>query len=133
MARRELLKAINRTAILNIIKTYGPIARADIAQRAKLSPATVSGLTAELINDGLIYEKQEGASRGGRPPVLLALDSTAVYVVGIKLAEEHATLALANINADLVPRIPFNLSSAIQSVLPTSLPRAFGACCTLRK
>jgi len=104
MARRELLKAINRTSILNIIKTYGPIARADIAQRANLSPATVTGLTAELIRDGLVYEKQEGSSRGGRPPVLLALDSTAVYVVGIKLAEEHATLALTNINADIVAK-----------------------------
>lgn len=104
MARRELLKAINRTSILNIIKTYGPIARADIAQRANLSPATVTSLTAELIRDGLIYEKQEGSSRGGRPPVLLALDSTAVYVVGIKLAEEHATMALTNINANIVAK-----------------------------
>lgn len=104
MARRELLKAINRTSILNIIKTYGPIARADIAQRANLSPATVTSLTAELIRDGLIYEKQEGSSRGGRPPVLLALDSTAVYVVGIKLAEEHATMALTNINANIAAK-----------------------------
>ncbi len=104
MARRELLKAINRTSILNIIKTYGPIARADIALRANLSPATVTSLTAELIRDGLVYEKQEGSSRGGRPPVLLALDSTAIYVVGIKLAEEHATLALTDINADIVAK-----------------------------
>lgn len=110
MARRELLKAINRTSILNIIKTYGPIARADIAQRAGLSPATVTSLTAELIRDGLIYEKQEGSSRGGRPPVLLALDSTAIYVVGIKLAEEHATLALTNINADIVAKDTIQLA-----------------------
>ncbi|MGQ9851066.1 MAG: ROK family transcriptional regulator [Aggregatilineaceae bacterium] len=110
MARRELLKTINRTSILNIIKTYGPIARADIAQRAGLSPATVTSLTAELIQDGLIYEKQEGSSRGGRPPVLLALDSTAIYVVGIKLAEEHATLALTNINADIVAKDTIRLA-----------------------
>jgi N-acetylglucosamine repressor len=104
MAHRQLLKAINRTSILNVIKTHGPIARADIADLTHLSPAAVTGLTAELIEDGLIVEKQEGASRGGRPPILLALDSEAVYVVGIKLAEEHAALALANLNSDIVAK-----------------------------
>ena len=104
MAHRQLLKAINRTSILNVIKAHGSIARADIADLTHLSPAAVTGLTAELIEDGLIVEKQEGASRGGRPPILLALDSEAVCVVGIKLAEEHAALALANLNSDIVAK-----------------------------
>jgi predicted NBD/HSP70 family sugar kinase len=104
MAHRQLLKAINRTSILNVIKAHGSIARADIADLTHLSPAAVTGLTAELIEDGLIVEKQEGASRGGRPPILLALDSEAVCVVGIKLAEEHAALALANLNSDILAK-----------------------------
>jgi predicted NBD/HSP70 family sugar kinase len=110
MARRQLLKAINRTSILNVIKTHGPIARADIADFTGLSPATVTGLTAELIDDGLIVEKQEGASRGGRPPILLALDSGGTYVVGIKLAEEHAALALTNLNSDIVAKDTIQLA-----------------------
>jgi predicted NBD/HSP70 family sugar kinase len=104
MARRQLLKAINRTSILNVIKTHGPIARADIADLTDLSPATVTTLTAELINDGLIFEKQEGTSRGGRPPILLALDPARVYVAGIKLAEEHAAFALATLNSDIIAK-----------------------------
>lgn len=104
MAQRQLLKAINRALILNAIKTHGPIARADIAERTGLSPATLTGLTTELIDDGLIIEKEEGASRGGRPPIMLALDPSNVYVVGIKLAEEHAVFALANLNADIAAR-----------------------------
>lgn len=104
MARRQLLKAINRASILNAIKSYGPIARTDIADLTGLSPATVTGLTAELIDDGLILIKQEGDSRGGRRPILLALDSQGAYVIGIKLAEEHATLALTDLNADIVTK-----------------------------
>ncbi|MCZ7547217.1 MAG: winged helix-turn-helix domain-containing protein [Anaerolineae bacterium] len=65
MARRQLLKAINRSVILNAIKAYGPISRADIARLTDLSPAAVTSQTAELIEDGLVYEKQEGDSRGG--------------------------------------------------------------------
>lgn len=104
MARRQLLKAINRALILNAIKKHGAIARADIADVTGLSPATVTGLTTELIRDNLIFEKEEGASRGGRPPIMLALNSSNVYVVGIKLAEEHAAFALTNLNADIVAK-----------------------------
>lgn len=110
MARRQLLKAINRTSILNAIKTHGSVSRADIATLTGLSPATVTGLTAELIKDGLIFEKQEGTSRGGRPPILLALDSAGVYVVGIKLAEEHATLALTTLNSDIIAKDTIQLA-----------------------
>ncbi len=104
MARKQLLKAINRASILNVIKAHGPIARTDIAELTGLSPATVTGLTAELIEDGLILIKEEGDSRGGRRPILLALDSRGAYVIGIKLAEEHATLALTDLNAEIVTK-----------------------------
>jgi predicted NBD/HSP70 family sugar kinase len=111
MARRQLLKALNRATILNIIKTYGPIARADIARITDLSPAAVTHQTAELIDDGLIFEKQEGDSRGGRRPILLALNAAGTYVVGAKLAEDFAALAVANLNADVITQTTFKLTA----------------------
>jgi N-acetylglucosamine repressor len=111
MARRQLLKTVNRSSILNVIKARGPIARTDIARLTGLSPATVTGLTAELIEGGLIFEKQEGVSRGGRKPILLALNAAGAYVVGIKLAEEHATLVLTDLNAEIVARHTIELLS----------------------
>jgi len=117
MARRALLKAINRSAILNIIKRHGPIARADIARLIKLSPATVTMQTSELIEDGLIYEKQEGDSRGGRPPILLALTTSAIFVIGVKLTEAHIVLALTDLNAEIVARKTLPL----QSTEPTAV------------
>lgn len=124
MARRQLLKDINRALILNAIKTHSAIARADIAELTGLSPATVTGLTNELINEGLILEKEEGASRGGRPPIMLALDSTNVYVVGIKLAEEHAALVLANLNAEIVARNTIQLDDRIPENISDQLAKA---------
>ncbi|MBN1563896.1 MAG: ROK family transcriptional regulator [Anaerolineae bacterium] len=123
MAQRQLLRAINRASILNAIKAHGAIARTDIATFTGLSPATVTGLTAELIEDGLILEKTEGESRGGRRPILLALNPQGAAVVGIKLAEEHATLALTDINADILakhtiqlgPRDPRSISLQLAS------------------
>ena len=111
MARRQLLKEINRSVILNVIKAHGPIARADIARLTQISPAAVTHQTAALIEDGLIFEKQEGNSRGGRRPILLALNATGTYVVGVKLAETRATLALTDLNAEIVTRHAIDLSS----------------------
>ncbi len=104
MGKQQLLKAHNRVAILNTIRQYGPISRADVARRTGLAVGTVTGLTGELIQNGLIYEKQEGDSRGGRPPILLALQPAGAYVVGLKLTEDHITLALTNLDADIVNR-----------------------------
>jgi len=132
MAKHELLGVLNRSSILNAIRAHGPISRTDLARLTNLSRAAVTGLTADLIRDGLIFEKQEGDSRGGRRPILLALDGTRACVVGIKLAEEHATFALSDLNADviarhhieLVLRAPENVSDQLADGVRTLLKLA---------
>ena len=66
LGNRDLMRAMNRSLVLNLIKTSGPIARAEVARRSGLSPATISGISAELIEDDLIFEKETGDSSGGR-------------------------------------------------------------------
>jgi len=87
-----------------MIKTYGPIARADIARRSGLSPATITAITAELIDENLVFEKAAGDSSGGRPPILLALNPKGGYVIGIKLTENSATAALTDLEAMIVTK-----------------------------
>src|SRR5215510_14528128 len=88
MGKQQLLKAHNRVTLLNVIRKRGAISRAELARQT-----------------GLIYEKQEGDSRGGRPPILLALQPKGAYVVGLKLTEDHITFALTNLDADVVDRL----------------------------
>ncbi len=83
LGNRDLIRAINRSAVLNMIKMHGPIARNEVAHRTGLSAATVTGITAELITEGLVFEKAPGDSRGGRRPILLALNPRGGYVVGL--------------------------------------------------
>jgi len=100
-ANRQLIRAINRSTVLNIVKAEGPISRTEIVRRSGLSPATVSEITGDLIAEGLIYEKAAGDSTGGRPPILLALTHDAAYVVGLKLAERQISAALTDIEATI--------------------------------
>jgi glucokinase-like ROK family protein len=107
---RDLIRAINRSHILNAIKTYGPIGRADIARRTGLSPATVTSISAKLISQELVLEKSAGDSSGGRPPILLIINPKGGYVVGIKLTETHAICALTDLEALVIAKSSMPLS-----------------------
>jgi len=107
---RELIRAINRSHVLNAIKTHGPIGRADIARRTGLSPATVTSISAKLISQDLVLEKSAGDSSGGRPPILLVINPKGGYVVGIKLTETHAVCALTDLEAQIIAKSSMPLS-----------------------
>lgn len=107
---RELIRAINSSHVLNAIKTYGPIGRADIARRTGLSPATVTSISANLISQNLVLEKSAGDSSGGRPPILLVINPKGGYVVGIKLTETNAVYALTDLEATVIAKSSMILS-----------------------
>lgn len=121
LGNRDLIRALNRSTVLTMIKTYGPIARAEIARRSGLSPATISAITAELIDENLVFEKSAGDSSGGRPPILLALNPKGGYVIGIKLTETSVTAALTDLEALVVAKRTLVLSSLIPEMVVNEL------------
>ena len=99
---RELIKQINRNLVLNLIKDQGPISRTEVARLSGLSPASVSGITADLIERDLVKEIGAGESRGGRRPVLLALNPRGGFVIGLKLSETNIAGVLTDLEATVV-------------------------------
>ncbi len=98
---RQLGKQINSKLILNLIKA-GPISRAEIAAESGLSAATVSNLTSELIDQGLIRESGVGEATRGRPPVLLSLVSNARFVVGVKVMPGSLVAVVTDLDAEVI-------------------------------
>src|SRR3990172_6832036 len=96
--------AITRAAVLNLIKAEAPISRKEVSHRSGLSAATITGITADLMDDGLVFEKAQGDSRKGRPPILLALNPRGGYVVGLKLTENHVIGALTDLEATVLAK-----------------------------
>jgi len=108
---RELIRAINRSSVLNTIRTMGPISRKEITKHTSLSAATITGITAELIEDGLVFEKETGDSSGGRRPILLALNKQSRYMIGVKLSVDHITAALTDLEATVLNKRTVQLPS----------------------
>ncbi|MGH2534373.1 MAG: ROK family protein [Thermomicrobiales bacterium] len=103
-ANRQTMREINQALVLGAIRDRGPISRTEVADVTRLSPGTITGITAALIDQELVVEVEEGISTGGRRPILLALNHRAGLVVGVKLTETHVTVALTDLGADLVER-----------------------------
>jgi predicted NBD/HSP70 family sugar kinase len=104
---------VNRTAILRLIATAGPIARKTIASRLGLSSATVTGITRELLAQGLIHVAEHAPSRGGRPAVLLELVGQAATVLGAKVASDHVVGVRVDLEAQVLERFesPFDAAA----------------------
>ena len=102
MPVRDLMRAINRSKILETIRTIGMISRRDIARTTGLSKALVTGLTSGLIQEGLIIEKQSGDYEGGRRPMLLALNPEGAFVVGVNLSLTEISVVIVNFEGTVV-------------------------------
>ena len=82
-ATRTTSKEINRQIVLNLVREYQPISRADLARRMEVARGMVSPLVNELIECGLLYEAATGTSPRGRKPTLLHVRAHDRLVVGI--------------------------------------------------
>ena len=65
----ELMRAINRFHVLDVVRRYGPISRVEIVQRTELAPATISAITGGLIEENLILAR--AVERGEADPAKL--------------------------------------------------------------
>ena len=76
----------NLSLVLRLLANQGPRSRAGVAAVTGLTRATVSSLTAELIDLGLVRELGIDADhRRGRPATLLELDGAHVVTLGVEL------------------------------------------------
>jgi predicted NBD/HSP70 family sugar kinase len=121
---RALMKQTNQYLVLQIIQGRGPISRKDIAQLSGLSPASVTGITGELIERGLVREvgEVEGDGRAGRRAILLRLNPQAGFVVGVKLAVRAIACVLTDLDANVLYASETPLDDAGQA---RDLPEVF--------
>jgi predicted NBD/HSP70 family sugar kinase len=99
-----LSRDLNRTAILRLIGHAGPVARATIARRLGLSPATVTSITRELMENGLVRVADRAPSAGGRPALLLELVGSAAAAFGVKIAADHLVGVIVDLDGEVLRR-----------------------------
>jgi glucokinase-like ROK family protein len=97
------LNKFNKIKVLDCVRKYGPVSRAEVAKRVGLSAPTITRLVQGLIQEEqLIVDIGEGTSSGGRPPTLIRINSDINYLIGIDLGTTKIHGVLSNLDADIL-------------------------------
>jgi predicted NBD/HSP70 family sugar kinase len=102
---KQIIRDINRTIILNLIKQHGTTSRVQLAALSSLAPPTITEIVAGLLDERLIVETGSLISdRRGPRPVLLELNRHGGYAVGIMLRPDGMNLVVTDLMADVLYR-----------------------------
>lgn len=115
-ADSDLVRRQNRLVVLEALRFHGPLARVDLGRRTGLSPATITSITTQLIQDGVVVEQRSlaahlGSTKRGRPTVLLGLKADACYIVAIKISIGMLEFALADFTGQILNRAKCSLAT----------------------
>ncbi|MFC7614066.1 hypothetical protein ACFQV2_11425 [Actinokineospora soli] len=102
---RTTSHASSKAAVLDVIRAAGTISRVGLINATGLTGATISTVVRGLIEDGLVVETGRAESTGGKRRVLLQLDHSARYAVGVHLDHAGITYVLTNLGGAVVGRI----------------------------
>ena len=105
-----------RQQVFDRVRAAGLIPRVQVAKELGVSPASVTTITQELIEAGLIEEAsapREGDQGRGRPAVALCVRSSAHLVAGMKLSDREHTAVVVDFSGrpGLHLHIPFTAGS----------------------
>src|SRR6266496_508293 len=101
-ADRLLIRNINQSILLNLIRAHGPISRPQLATLSGLSQVTVIKITNNLIDRHMMLEKDYAESTGGRRAGLLEIHPEGGFVVGLIPHESSLIGVILNLNSELV-------------------------------
>ena len=74
----ENVKSKNLASILKLLNTSGPMSRKDIALQLGLTPATMTMLCAELLNEGILGKSPRATAPDGAKSCWISITSTAM-------------------------------------------------------
>jgi predicted NBD/HSP70 family sugar kinase len=125
MATPSLIRHINQARVLRLLKDRGSLSRAELARLLKLTRSTLTFVTGELVEKGLVTEAgQSSVSQAtGRPGTPLKLNPEGAFFLGAELVAEHIHAILINLEGSIVYRETVELESRKPEAVAEELVR----------
>lgn len=106
------IRTINRTVVVNTIRTEGPVSKAKIVRLTGISIPTVNRVVEELLREDLVCVVSNQHERGGgRPGELFEFNGKCHFVIGIDVALPN----MRGMVADLTGKIFTELTEPVES------------------
>lgn len=94
----ERIKKINTAEVYRMIDQQGPISRIGLAHQTQLAGASITKITRQLLQVGLIREDAPQQSTGGRRAISLVAERTGFFLISGHLAEGKLDLSLFDLS-----------------------------------
>lgn len=97
----NLLKDLNSSIVLNLVRTNAPISGAELAKITGMRPSTVHNILKHLEKERMVLKIGTGNStkQGGRRPTLWRIRGNYGYVIGIQLEINEIEIVLVDLNS----------------------------------
>ncbi len=117
----DLVKQLNSAAVYRLIDLQGPISRIQVADVSQLAPASVTKITRQLLERGLIKEVAQQASTGGRRAISLTTESAAFHSIAIRLGRDSIEMTLYDLSGKYIAGMAVQFSYDDQDALLSGL------------
>ncbi len=110
------VKVSNRALILNQLRVE-PKSRKDIADKIKLTPAAVTILVNELMQEGCIIESNHVDDSGnvGRKKVYVKLNKDFRYTIGVNVEPKKVSVGIANLASEILEAYNFKIDKSVST------------------
>jgi predicted NBD/HSP70 family sugar kinase len=123
IARRGTPREINRQISLNLVREKQPISRSELARLMGLRPGAVSLIVNELLDTNLIVEGAKGASKGGRRPTHLHIDTRRRSALAVDISASITSIQVTDVLGHPLMRVIEFPTGRRPQVLVTELGR----------
>ena len=111
----EGVRSSNRGAVLSYLNTYGASSRKRIAESLKLTTATLSIITNELIKNEMVIELGEVTeNKVGRKKILVDINAKAGYALGLEIQNKKIIFVISDLKANVVHEQEWNIQQELQ-------------------
>lgn len=109
MARRASAAGASVGEVFRLIRQGRAATRSDIGRLTGLSRTAVTLRVTQLLDKGLVVERAEGGSTGGRPPVRLRFHADGGTVLAAALGASRAQLAVCDLAGTVLSETEFGV------------------------
>lgn len=91
--------------IITYLYKMGELSKPEICRLTNMTTPTISRMIDELVEEGWVTDRGQGASIGGKRPHIFSLNPDAAYVLGVDVGRIHLKIAIFNLRKEIIGEI----------------------------
>jgi glucokinase-like ROK family protein len=121
-ADQNLVRKFNTAVVLKTIRLHAPLSRAEVAKSTGLNRSTVSKIINALLERKLVQETILQSDRIGRPGLLLELNPSGGFAIGLELGVDFISMVVTDFLANVLwrQRLKSDARDSIDTILESA-------------